>query len=243
MNPNKLKLLDFYEFIYDRQMIWHKRFVEKKEHPWSTDPILSTYKFCNVYRELDKGSIYLIDTIINNKKLSLADKFLNCVAYRRFNLPGFFDWIGGPMSYKKFAYDKYIKALDKRKEEGHNLFNDAYIVSQTPYDRKLGRREKHCQQLTVLRDLAKDCEEFMYRGDIENATLEEIHSTFKELIFGMGDFLAYQTCIDLTYFPEFKEQFEDVGSFVAMGPGSRPGVKLLFPGIKSKPLPCKHQKV
>lgn len=227
MPQEKIKLLDFYRFIYERQLVWYNREILKKPWPWTNDEILRTYKFCNVYRELDKGTIYLINTIINNKKLSLADKFLNCVAYRRFNLPGFFEWIGEPMSCKNFALTKYIRILDKRKEQGHNLFNDAYIVSQTPYDRKFGRKEKHVQQLLILYDLAKEGNKWI--GPIGFKKIERVHGYLKEKIFGMGDFLAYQTCTDLTYFPELRKQYEDINEFVAMGPGSKPGVDLLFP--------------
>lgn len=239
MRLEKIKILDFYEFIYNRQLIWYNRETLKKPWPWTKNEILRTYKFCNVYRELDKGSIYLIKTIINNKRLSLEDKFLNCVAYRRFNLPGFFDWIGGIMSCKNFMLKVYIKALEKRKEEGYNLFNDAYIVSQTPYDRKFGRKEKFVQQLLILKDLSDKSTAF---GNIIKSknNLKEIHEYLKNCIFGMGDFLAYQTCTDLTYFPEFTTQYKDLNSFVAMGPGSKPGIDLLFPRhIADRDILCK----
>lgn len=226
MNPKKINILDFYEFVYDRQKIWYDRFVVGKPAPWTKDKYLSTFKFCNCYRENDRGTQYLIKTIINRKDLSLEDKFLNCVAYRRFNLPGFFDWIDGPMVCNTFFLNTYISCLDQRKEEGHNLFNDAYIVSQTPYNRKFGRKEKHVQQLLILRDVAKEGKVFM--AAIRQMPFHEIHQFLKDSIFGMGDFLAYQTVTDLTYFPEFKNKW-DVNSFVAMGPGSKPGVDLLFP--------------
>lgn len=229
MIPNRLTILDFYEFIYDRHMIWYRKEFLKNKFPWTNDPTLRTYKFCNVYRELDKGTKYLIKTIINNKNISLEDRFLNCIAYRRFNLPGFFEWIGGPVSCKKFEIGKYIHLLDKRKEKGLNLFNDAYIVSQTAYDKKPGvRKEKHIQQMLVLRGLTDGCSDAIkfFKG----ANLFEIHQNLKRNIFGMGDFLAYQTVTDLTYFPEFKRLWK-INDFVAMGPGSKPGVDLLFPSV------------
>lgn len=229
MGAAKVTLLSFYEFVFDRQMIWHKRYVLKEVYPWSNDSFHTKFRYCWPYRELDKGTIYLIDTIINNKKLSLADKFLNCVAYRRFNLPGFFEWIGGPISCKGFDFEEYVERLRIRREKGLNLFNDAYIVSQTPYNRKVGRKEKYYQQMLILKDLAPKCEDLMF--SYLTTSLEEIHKDIKHSIFGMGDFLTYQTVTDLTYFPEFKDKW-DINLFVATGPGSKPGIDLLFPNKK-----------
>ena len=48
---------NFFEFIFNRQEIWHKRTVLRQEAPWSADEIFQTYKFCNVYRELDGGTL------------------------------------------------------------------------------------------------------------------------------------------------------------------------------------------
>lgn len=226
-----IKLLSFYEFIFDRQQIWYNKEHLKKPYPWTTDPILKTYKFCNVYRELDKGTIYLLDTIINRKDLAAGHKILNCMLYRRFNLPGFFEWIGGPIVCKdKFPFEKILKALEKRKAAGHNLFNDAYIVSQTPYDRKIGMKGKHAQQLCVFRDLVNNTNLWDIKNMIMMSdSIGSIHGLIKKEIFGMGNFLAYQTCTDLTYFPELKGKFQDLNTFVAMGPGSKPGVTLLYP--------------
>ncbi|PIN93379.1 hypothetical protein COU54_03200 [Candidatus Pacearchaeota archaeon CG10_big_fil_rev_8_21_14_0_10_31_24] len=52
--------LDFFKFIYKRQLIWYKRFVLHQKPPWIFDTILQKYKIINMYRELDKCTIYLI---------------------------------------------------------------------------------------------------------------------------------------------------------------------------------------
>lgn len=237
MNPREIKKLDFYEFIYERQLIWSRRFMERRPYPWTENTILKIYKFCNNYRELDKGSIYLINTIINNKDLNLGQKILNCLIYRRFNLVGFFEWVGGPiLETKIFPFDNLVYKLDNRKKKGFTLFNDAYIITQAVYYRKSGRKEKHIQQLYVFKDLVESGRIWDIKNMIAMSdNLEEIHALLKQEIFGMGDFLAYQTCTDLTYFPEFKNKFKDVHTFVKMGPGSSPGIVLLFPDkVKNK---------
>ena len=65
----------FFEFIYDRQEIWHKRSYLKQPAPWTSDPILNTYKFCNVYRELDAGT-QAVCRYLQNPKLRRRLSFL-----------------------------------------------------------------------------------------------------------------------------------------------------------------------
>lgn len=54
---------EFFYFIYGRQLIWHKRFILNENFPWSSDKILQKYKILNVYRELDKGTGYIINKL------------------------------------------------------------------------------------------------------------------------------------------------------------------------------------
>ena len=43
---------DLFAFIRERHQIYRRREVGKSK-PWTTDPILAEWRFCNVYRELD----------------------------------------------------------------------------------------------------------------------------------------------------------------------------------------------
>jgi hypothetical protein len=52
-------LEDFYGWMNERHAIFRRRFVENKPKPWTEDKIMLEYKFTNVFRELDKGTIAL----------------------------------------------------------------------------------------------------------------------------------------------------------------------------------------
>jgi len=54
---------DFFRFVYQRHLIWYKRFVLKQPAPWTNDTVLSTFKIINMYRELDKCTIYLVEKL------------------------------------------------------------------------------------------------------------------------------------------------------------------------------------
>ena len=50
MPDSKLSLVgsnlkEFFYWMYERQNIWYRRFVAKKERPWTKDKILNEYKF------------------------------------------------------------------------------------------------------------------------------------------------------------------------------------------------------
>lgn len=52
----------FWKYVHERQMVWFRRQRGDPE-PWTQDTVLQTYFFCNVYRELDKGSQYFKDQV------------------------------------------------------------------------------------------------------------------------------------------------------------------------------------
>ena len=55
----------FFETMYERQLIWKRRFIDKKERPWTDNKIFQESKFTNVYRELDRNSQWQIKTFCN----------------------------------------------------------------------------------------------------------------------------------------------------------------------------------
>ena len=52
-------LKSFYQFVYDRQKVWHNRFVLKRpQGEWTDNEILRRSKYTNVFRELDRGTLW-----------------------------------------------------------------------------------------------------------------------------------------------------------------------------------------
>ncbi len=77
-------------FIAERMHIWHKRYLHSNPknksaaEPYTDDPILSQYRFCNIYRELDRQTIdihLLLKPLQNDKDFAL---WLLNVAFCRF---------------------------------------------------------------------------------------------------------------------------------------------------------------
>lgn len=51
-------LSDFRNYARERMSIWNKK-NQGEQAPWTDDDVLQRYRFCNVYRELDKQTIYI----------------------------------------------------------------------------------------------------------------------------------------------------------------------------------------
>lgn len=219
----------FFEFIYDRQEIWNKRFVRKDPYPWTKDPILKSNKFCNVYRELDRGSVHLIEYIIDCEKLSLQDKILNIFLYRRFNVPYFFSEIVQPQVMRKFDWKSLEFMMDDyKKKVKKNLFNGAYIICQRNFTSSYRKSEKHIQQILLVDSLRKKViprvADFISSKFVN---VRELHNILKSEIPMTGDFLAYQYLTDLTYIGSNSKNW-DINSFTVLGKGSKPGICYLY---------------
>ena len=77
----------FFWLMHERMCIWKRRFIDKKERPWTENEILRDYKFTNVYRELDRNSQWQIKNIILDNSLSLKNLIWKMMVFRFFNNP------------------------------------------------------------------------------------------------------------------------------------------------------------
>ncbi|UHS65559.1 hypothetical protein RPN242_gp121 [Escherichia phage vB_EcoM-RPN242] len=118
-----------YEWMRDRYQIHVKKDVQRLPAPWTDNPILRQVKFCNVRREHDRQSLNLINNIVNNDALGMADKMFNCVMFRMFNLWDPIQAIGGAMTIKEFAeinLDATRERLQKFEADGGKVFTNAF---------------------------------------------------------------------------------------------------------------------
>lgn len=216
--------LDFFEFIFDRHLIWHKRFVLKEDPPWTNDPVLKNSQFCNVYRELDKGTIYLRKEIIENKTLDYPEKVFNIILYRFFNTYGFFQTHTEPVSPYEFNFKKLEKKFDLVRKNGHKLFTNAYLVNSKAHPKKYRTEDKHIQVLLSLKDLSGNTfTDFLEKLEWSQSP-EKLFSEIEDNIRMVGPFLAYEIYCDLTYIKEFPWAENE---FVNVGPGAHWGLNIM----------------
>lgn len=118
-----------YKWMEERYKIHVRKDVQRLPAPWTDDAILRQVKFCNVRREHDRQSLNLINNIVNNDALGMADKMFNCVLFRMFNLWDPIQAIGGAMTINEFAkidLDVTRERLQKFEANGGKVFTNAF---------------------------------------------------------------------------------------------------------------------
>ena len=183
--------------------------------PWSVDPVLSTYKFCNVFRRDDRVSRWLIKNWYE-PNVGHPNLWFASVIARQINWPDTLEKIGFPHVWDP---SKVHKIMSELRESGVKLFTGAYILP-TPGKGVL----KHDYTVfTILDGVWKD------RADLKprkGETLESAHTRFKRYP-GFGDFLAMEVILDWLETPILATASDRL-SFAAAGPGAIRGLNRVF---------------
>ena len=209
---------DFFNFIYERQLIWYKRHVLKLPSPWTADPIMQKYKFCNMYRELDRCTIYLLTRLQPIK--ARPWQLFNIILFRFFNQDKIFEQLSGPFTRFEQTEANECKArLDKLKKSGQTIFNNAYIIAPAP-----GFMSKHAGIIANLKKISSQLAKLTERLDKADAPADAF--IVLRGLPQVGPFLAGEIWTDLSYLKFFKQNWTD-DDFTTVGPGALWGLKIL----------------
>ena len=227
---------EFFKTMLERQLIWKRRFIDKTPRPWTTDKIFDTGKFTNVYRSLDRNSMWEIENIILDDDLDLPNLVWKTIFFRLFNNPATFEdnpatqivYRNGIPSLSEFDKVEWLKYLKRFRNNGNNPFTNAYLISSK------GDRDRHFAY-TVLPDFHKRINELI--ATCRNA--RNAQSLFKYLksFTNVADFMAFQLFMDLTYIDKFTNRsFMKVteDSATTIGPGSGLGLRLIYPSAQTQ---------
>lgn len=218
MNNEMLKML-FY-WISERQNIWYKRRILKEPPPWTDDEILKKYRFCNCYRELDKGSLYLINNIankyINPSPEQEKEIILNTIIYRLFNRPDTFEVIGWqkPEIFDRLLISNRLSSLD-------TIWNTAYMVYGALHKEF---PKKHDAYLYIIEKDVIENLDSIYENVKNAGGLKDIHKELMK-IRGIASFLSYEITIDINYSPIVNFSENDWG---VIGLGARPMLQYIY---------------
>lgn len=232
---NAVALKHFYDFVTERYKIHVRKDFLKQNAPWTNNPILLQYKFCNIRREHDRQSQYLIKNISTNPCLSLEDKIVNSFYFRAWNNWDTMRDLGGPWQAKdlyssqmkeqvRSIYQK-LATEDPDRKWWSSAYNQGGTKQAWRYpnpNRKVDKEDDIPLRVFHIGPWLKEhntVEKLLNARD-QQAAFEDI----KE-IQGFADFLAYQIFVDLTYIKEFP--FSE-NEFVVAGPGCRNGLNKLF---------------
>jgi hypothetical protein len=188
-------------------------------HPWTDDPILSTYRFCNVRREDDRGTVWIRENIRDRYPAHPHLWLMLCIA-RQINWPDTLqDLIFNGAWPDREAFDprEISLVLNRRKDRGDKVYTGAYMISAP--STKGADKQSYIAE-TVIGALWERRASFHWAGQSLRRTHEWIMRSN-----GWGPFMAYQAVVDMR-FTGLLNQAEDL-QWAAAGPGTLRGLNRL----------------
>ena len=210
---------DFNNYMIERHSIYERR-AEGQPYPWTDDPILNEYSFCNVYRELDRVTIWIRE----NWREPYADHpnlpFAMAMA-RQINWPDTLQEIGFPEHWNPERIKAIMQGRLNRKEK---VYTGAYMLTGTLGGTKV--EQTIDKILTPLYEMPPR---------IISNSLEE---TWKRYLPypGFSGFMAYEVVTDLRH-TKYLENAEDIMTWANPGPGAKRGLNRIHGRELEKSIP------
>jgi alpha-glutamyl/putrescinyl thymine pyrophosphorylase clade 1 len=212
-------LSSYWYFAAERQHIYYAR-LNGESAPWTSDPVISRYRFTNAYRAADRVSQELIHIIYDGPQTP-SDLLVRVLLFRFFNKPSTWNLLEdeiGEINSETFSVARYGAALDRAMVQGRRIYSGAYIIPPPPF----GAPRKHQNHLLLI-------EQALRAGlHYQLADAPTLKCAYEAILSypSLGPFLAYQLAIDFNYTPMMNF---DENDFVVAGPGARSGIAKCFP--------------
>jgi hypothetical protein len=216
----------YWYFASERHQIFERR-LGGQPAPWTNDPILLKYKFCNVFRATDRVSQYMIrEVCYHTEGCSPQDRLFQIVAFRLFSKIETWnavrDFLGHSPTIRNLIDGTFTKALEYAHEANGGLYTNAFILCAT---NAYGQPRKYLTHIELLRDMFVNHN--LADQLLEASSLKEIYTLLRTFPL-MGDFMSYQMAIDLNYSDLINFSEND---FTQPGPGAIRGLKKVFESL------------
>lgn len=201
----------FLDFVKERHRIYVDR-LTGRPWPWTTDPILASRKFTNVFRILDPGSQFVFELESENP----LDVLWRLVLYRHTNRPEAWRAYATDLGRYPTRFDA-SDLLEFWSQSGERVFSGAYMIypqSSVPGTNKIE------SVIDLANRVVREAGDRFINSEDPMEQFNILRS-FK----GLGDFMASQILTDWGYTAHCGEDIEE--KFDAMGPGAIKGAKIL----------------
>lgn len=217
---------EFVGFMIERHNIWIQR-SKGLPPPWTADPVLQQYRFCNVYRELDTVTMWIDANIRKPYAGHQHLWFMLCMA-RRINLPATLAEI---ISDKKGAWpvtsykpDRLAALLDARTARGEQVYTGAYMITAETGAEHTGKTKSRTTAFSNLGAL------WDKRKVIEPQLFGTLQGAFNAILgqgFAWGPFMTYEVVSDLRH-TGYLRGAPDINTWANAGPGAFRGLNRVF---------------
>lgn len=201
----------------ERHNIYRLR-LEGEPWPWTSDPIFSTFKFTNVYRQLDLGTKWLTHNwIIPYASHPLL--FFNICLYRQFNWIPTADYLGFVANWDGETVYELLKI---RRDAKLQLYTNAHMV-RGPIEIDGTKEKLKYTVYNILDVLYANLPHFSPQpGD-------SLQTAFNRLVkaYGFGGFVTYEVISDLRW-TRYLMGAEDTMTWANAGPGAIRGLNRLL---------------
>lgn len=211
----------YWTFAAERLAMYERRLAGEPE-PWTSDPILRSFRFTNTFRAADRVSQFLIAEVQygDGRSQSPEEIFFRTLLFKIFNKIETWNRLEralGPLSWQSADLDAISLTLSNLIDRGERIYSAAYIMPPP----RFGFIRKHENHIALIRHM-------MSSGLPKRvATANSLGSVYELLRVqpGLGAFLAFQYAVDLNYstFLDFSES-----EFVVAGPGALDGISKCF---------------
>jgi hypothetical protein len=213
----------YWWFAAERQHIFEQR-AASRPGPWTQDPILQRFKFCNTFRASDRVSQYLISEVIYGTRaaeLPAEDVFLRIVLFRLFSKESTWEALEratGGVRRSTLDVERLGALLDQLRQR-QAIYTNAFILcAHDAY----GHRVKHRNHLELV---ARMFAPGALGAELGRAgSLEDVVTTLRGWPM-IGAFMGYQLAIDLNYSEQLSFDEDD---FTVPGPGALRGLRKVF---------------
>lgn len=236
----------FFTFMHDRHTAWRNRFIKKlPRDQWTDNEILKKTKYTNIYRQLDRGSLWVIHILIipavkkyrlcmkNGEKKLAVRYFTNMLwklmfyrfccrieSFEKTGIPGWFKF--DPVAF----YQNFNKVT-----KYHAPMTNAFLTCPCPskWTKIDGFMLNAIDAWLKLKETSLAIRKATCGKDVFKALRE---------IRGMGPFFAYEVYCDLCYSKLIPFTTDD---FVNIGPGCQEGLRFLYPSITTSKMKAEEK--
>eukprot|EP01062_Namystynia_karyoxenos_P035145 TRINITY_DN25776_c0_g1_i1.p1 TRINITY_DN25776_c0_g1~~TRINITY_DN25776_c0_g1_i1.p1 ORF type:complete len:462 (+),score=159.21 TRINITY_DN25776_c0_g1_i1:79-1464(+) len=219
---NADNIAKWFGFIVERQRVF-AQWLRRSPQPWTECEAIMHGRLCNVFRFLDRQSVYLVDRVIIPLANDPADLIFNIIVFRAFiNRADNFDALGAPLRLQGFSPKDFEAKLGAI--EG-SLSNAAYNVGSFGSFSHIaqGPGSKNARFCALLAELCPKLPALA--AELQQQPSSERTFRLISRINGIGPFIAYQICVDIGY---WSPRLYDEAAHVYVGPGAEKGLEHLF---------------